>query len=31
MLVSTAREDIGAEHVLPAAPIERLLAAVEVR
>jgi len=31
LLVSTAREDIGAEHVLPAEPIERLLAAVEVR
>jgi hypothetical protein len=30
LLVSTAREDIGAEHVLPAEPIERVLE-VEVR
>jgi hypothetical protein len=30
LLVSTAREDIGAEHVLPAEPIERTLP-VEVR
>ena len=30
LLVSTARQDIGAEHVLPAEPIERVLE-VEVR